>query len=286
MHLGLTLEFDAAKDEGDAVHGKLGIDITVDEDFLSLRDPRVVLRGEFAQGGLIHGKVVPGTKVWFRGKRVKVAETGDFVFGFGRDAKRRATVGFAFGGAPAERHVVHVGQREYEPERIDGLPEEMVDLDAATRKELARSRKQVAKVRDKTSSKTFFVEGWTMPVKGKITSTYGRPRILNGEDHGFHWGVDIATPVGKKVKAPAPGVVVLAEMNVPLSGNLVIIDHGHGLTSSFLHLHKILVAVGDEVRKGQTIAEAGKTGRVKGAHLDWRMNLHDTRIDPMLVMKL
>jgi murein DD-endopeptidase MepM/ murein hydrolase activator NlpD len=285
-HLGVSLQFTVTDASGANLAGKVGIDVTVDEDYLSLRDSRVTLRGEFSQGGLIHGTVAPGTKVWLKGKRVRVSEGGDFLLGFGRDEKRRATLGFAFAGAPAERHVVHVGNREFDVERIDGLPEEMVNLDAATKKALARSRKQVSKVRDKTTKGTDFRDGWIMPVKGKITSTYGRKRILNGEDHGYHWGVDISAPVGKKVRAPAGGVVVLAEENVPLSGTLLIIDHGQGLTSSLLHLHRIKVKVGDTVTKGQVVAEAGKTGRVTGPHLDWRMNLHETRIDPMLVMKL
>lgn len=286
MHLSLTLDFTAADSSGANIDGRVGIDATVDEDYLSQRDARVTLRGEFEQGGLVLGTVAPGTKVWFRGKRIRVSDGGDFLLGFGRDAKRRATLGLGFAGKPAERHVVHITPREYEPESIEGLPEEMVHPDAATKKLLAKSRKRISKVRGKTTKATYFRDGWVMPVKGKITSTYGRKRILNGEDRGFHWGVDIATRVGKKVKAPAPGVVVFAEQDVPLSGTLLIIDHGQGLTSSFLHLHRIKVKVGDEVSKGQVVAEVGKTGRVTGPHLDWRMNLHDTRIDPMLVMKL
>ena len=286
MHLSLTVDFTAPDSSGANVTGRLGVDATIDEDYLSLRDARVTLRGEFEQGGLVVGAVAPGTKVWFRGKKVRVSDTGDFLLGFGRDANRRGTLSFGFAGKPAERHVIHIAPREYEAEEIGGLDEEMVHPDSDTKKELAKSRKAISKVRNKTTKATYFRDGWVMPVKGKITSTYGRKRILNGEDRGYHWGVDIATPVGKKVKAPAPGVVVFAEQDVPLSGTLLIIDHGQGLTSSFLHLNRIKVKVGDEVAKGQVIAEAGKTGRVTGPHLDWRMNLHDTRIDPMLVMKL
>ncbi len=286
MHFTLAVDFTAPDSSGADVTGRLGIDATIDEDYLSLRDARVTLRGEFEQGGLVVGAVAPGTKVWFRGKRVRVSDTGDFLLGFGRDANRRGTLSFGFAGKPAERHVVHIASREYETERIDELDEEDVHPDSDTKKELAKSRKRINKIRNKTTKATYFRDGWVMPVKGKITSTYGRKRILNGEERGFHWGVDIATPVGKKIKAPAPGIVVFAEADIPLSGTLLIIDHGQGLTSSFLHLNKIKVKVGDEVAKGQVIAEAGKTGRVTGPHLDWRMNLHDTRIDPMLVMKL
>jgi murein DD-endopeptidase MepM/ murein hydrolase activator NlpD len=139
-------------------------------------------------------------------------------------------------------------------------------------------------VRKRASEVAYYRDGFRWPVKGKITSTYGRKRVLNDEDHDYHWGVDVAVPVGKKIKAPAAGVVVLAEMDVPLSGNLLILDHGHGLTSSFLHLQKFKVKEGDVVKAGQVIATSGNSGRSTGPHLDWRMNLFDTRIDPQTVV--
>jgi murein DD-endopeptidase MepM/ murein hydrolase activator NlpD len=206
------------------------------------------------------------------------------LFGFGRDADRRALLSFAFPGLPPQRHVIHVKPREFEPEAIDGLPEDMVKLDPETRKALALSNKRVEKVRHKVTNTQDFSDGFRWPLKGRVTSTYGRERILNGEDKGIHWGIDIAAPVGRKVRAPAAGVVVFAEENVPLSGNLLIVDHGHGLTSSFLHLNRFRVEVGTEVRRGQVIADVGNTGRTTGPHLDWRMNLEDLRVDPQLLL--
>jgi murein DD-endopeptidase MepM/ murein hydrolase activator NlpD len=161
----------------------------------------------------------------------------------------------------------------------------MVDYDNETERELARSRKRVGKVRGKETKHTFFKQGWRWPVKGRVTSTYGRKRILNGKERGIHWGLDIAAPVGQKVRAPAPGIVVLAESGVPLSGTLLILDHGHGLTSSFLHLSQITVQVGDTVKAGQVIAKTGNSGRTTGPHLDWRMNLESIRIDPQLLLR-
>lgn len=263
---------------------RFGFELRVDEDWLARPDPRVTLKGQLVQGGLVHGVVPPGTKVWFRKEKVEVSDEGDFLIGFGRNAPSRALLSVAFEGSAPERHVIHVADRTFEPEAIDGLPPEMVELDRETRKALNKSRAKITRIRRRSSDVPYFRDGFQWPLRGKITSTYGRQRILDGKDHGYHWGVDVGVPVGKKVKAPAGGVVVLAENDVPLSGNLLILDHGHGLTSAFLHLHKIKVKVGDVVKQGQVIATSGNTGRSTGPHLDWRMNLFDTRVDPQTVV--
>lgn len=281
MQLRATLDISAA--EGEKAK-RFGFELRVDEDFVAQADPRVTFKGQWVQGGLIHGVVAPGTKVWLSNSRVMVSEEGDFLLGFGRNAPPRARLGLQFEGTPTERHMVQVASREFEPEAIDGLPPEMVDLDKATRKALGKSKVRIKKIRNKKTKTAYYREGFRWPMRGTITSTYGRKRILNGEERGFHWGVDLGARVGTKVKAPAPGVVVFAEADVPLSGTLLILDHGHGLTSSFLHLDKLKVAVGDEVKAGQVIATSGNTGRSTGAHLDWRMNLFDTRIDPMTLV--
>lgn len=285
MHLESSLAFGSTGADGKSTTRSIDLDARIDEDYLAVADPRVKLDGRFTQGGLVHGVVAPGTKVWHDKERVKVSDAGDFLVAFGRDAAPRARIGFQFPGGEIERHIVRVEPRTFEPERIDGLPPEMVDYDNETERELARSRKRVTKVRDKRSDHTFFKEGWRWPVKGRVTSTYGRKRILNGKERGIHWGLDIAAPVGQKVRAPAPGVVVLAETGVPLSGTLLILDHGHGLTSSFLHLSQITVQVGQTVKAGQVIAKTGNSGRTTGPHLDWRMNLESTRIDPQLLLR-
>jgi|GEM_PF-58530 len=259
-------------------------EIRADENYMAAPDPRVTLRGELTDGGLVVGKAPPGTTVWFNKAKLPVSEEGDFVFGFGRQAPPRALLAFSFDGGPAIRHILHVSDRTFEPEAIDGLPDEYVNPDKETKRALAKSRKRIKKIRAKVSKTPHYRDGFEWPAKGRITSTYGRKRILNGEEKGVHWGIDIAGRVGKPVKAPAAGVVVLAEQDVPLSGNLIIVDHGHGLTSSFLHLQKLKVKVGDAVKRGQTIGTLGNTGRSTGPHLDWRMNLGDTRVDPQLLV--
>ncbi len=263
---------------------RFGFEVRADEDYLAHPDPRVKLAGQFTQGGLITGVVPPGTKIRFNKRKVKVSPEGDFVVGFGRDAPARALLSLVFADGAPERHILHVADREFEPEAIDGLPPEMVDLDRETRKALSKSRQQIKKVRGKASDTPYFRDGFIWPMKGKLTSTYGRKRILNGKEQGFHWGVDVAGPVGRKVRAPAAGVVVLANKDVPLSGNLLILDHGHGLTSSFLHLKEFRAKEGDVVKSGQVIATSGNSGRSTGPHLDWRMNLFDTRVDPQTLV--
>ena len=119
---------------------------------------------------------------------------------------------------------------------------------------------------------------------GPISGVYGSQRILNGKPRRPHFGVDVARPTGTPIVAPADGVITLAEPAMFFSGGTLIIDHGHRLSSSMLHLHKILVKEGDQVKQGQVIAEIGATGRVTGAHLDWRMNLRGHRIDPQLLV--
>ena len=119
---------------------------------------------------------------------------------------------------------------------------------------------------------------------GPISGVYGSQRVLNGQARRPHFGVDIAAPTGTPVQAPAAGMVTYVNDNMYYSGGTLVVDHGHHLSSSFLHLEEILVKVGDRVEQGQKIALVGSTGRVTGAHLDWRMNWHQQRLDPALFM--
>ena len=131
--------------------------------------------------------------------------------------------------------------------------------------------------------RTDFLDGFIWPSQGPISGVYGSQRILNGKPRRPHFGVDVAGPVGTPVVAPAGGVVTLAHPDMYFSGGTLVIDHGHGLSSAFLHLSRILVKEGQRVEQGEPIAEIGATGRVTGAHLDWRMNWFEQRIDPQLL---
>jgi murein DD-endopeptidase MepM/ murein hydrolase activator NlpD len=125
--------------------------------------------------------------------------------------------------------------------------------------------------------------GFEWPAVGPISGVYGSQRIYNGTPRSPHYGVDVAMPTGTPVYAPSAGVVTLAEPDLFYSGGTIILDHGFRLSSSFLHLSKLHVEVGQEVNQGDLIAEIGASGRATGAHLDWRMSWRDQRIDPQLL---
>ena len=242
----------------------------------------VRLEGQSSQGGLLRGRVAPGSAVTLDGAPVRVSEEGWFLVGFGRDAPPEAVLTATFPDGRRERRVLRIEPREYRIQRIDGLPPGKVT--PRSEEDLARIRAEVAmvkKARLVDDPRTDFLDGFRWPVKGRITGVYGSQRILNGQPRRPHYGIDIAAPAGTKVLAPAAGVVTLAHPDMFFSGGTLILDHGHGLSSAFLHLSRILVEVGERVAQGQPIAEVGSTGRSTGPHLDWRINLFDRRIDPM-----
>ena len=240
------------------------------------------LEGRSSQGGLLRGRVAPGSTVTLDGAPVRVSEEGWFLVGFGRDAPPEAVLTATFPDGRRERRTLRIERREYRIQRIDGLPPGKVA--PRSEEDLARIRAEVAmvkKARLVDAPRTDFLDGFRWPVKGRITGVYGSQRILNGQPRRPHYGIDVAAPAGTKVLAPAAGVVTLTHPDMFFSGGTLILDHGHGLSSAFLHLSRILVEVGERVAQGQPIAEVGSTGRSTGPHLDWRINLFDRRIDPM-----
>ena len=244
----------------------------------------LTLDGVMTQGGLIQGRAPQGTEVWLDDRSLPVSPEGVFVFGFHRDAPGDATLRVLYPDGGEERRTLTVAAREYDIQRIDGLDQKMVtppaELLARIRAEAARVKASRATVRPETE----YASGFVWPAEGRVSGVYGSQRILNGAPRQPHYGVDVAAPAGTIVHAPAAGLVVLAEPDLYYSGGTLIIDHGHGLSSSFLHLSRIDVAVGQYVAQGDAIAAIGATGRVTGAHLDWRMNWFDARIDPQLLV--
>ena len=246
---------------------------------------RIRLDGPRTQGGLLHGRVAPGSSARFDGVPVRVSEDGWFLVGFARDEPPETRLEVAFPDGRCERLVLAVAPRKYRIERIDGLPEGKVA--PRSEEDLARIRREaelVRKARLLDDLRTDFLSGFRWPVKGRVSGVYGSRRILDGEPRQPHYGIDIAAPAGTKVHAPADGLITLAEPDLFLSGGTLIVDHGHGLSSAFLHLSRILVAQGERVRQGEPVAEVGATGRATGPHLDWRVNLFDRRLDPELLV--
>lgn len=233
-----------------------------------------------SQGGMLIGRTAPGDRVRFNDESIRVSPEGVFIIGFGRDDRLHHTLEVIRAGKIFEKQQINIAKRTYQIQRIDGLPANKV---TPPKRDWARIKKEVALVKQARrldDERSDFMSGFIWPAKGTISGVYGSQRILNGEPRRPHFGVDIAAPVGTPVVAPADGVVTLAHPDMFYSGGTLILDHGHRLSSSFLHLHKILVKEGDRVKQGDPIAEIGATGRVTGAHLDWRMNLRNARIDP------
>ncbi len=244
----------------------------------------VDLQGNFTQGGLVYGKTSPGAQVMHDGQKVPVSDQGAFIIGFNRNAPEQSKLVVVLPGGDKEVRQLQVSQRSYRIQRIDGLPQRKVTPRKEDQQRIKADREAVKKARARQDQRIDFLQGFAWPAQGRISGVYGSQRILNGKPKWPHYGVDIAGPVGKPVRAPAGGIVTLAYPDMFYSGATLIMDHGHGLSSTFLHLHKILVKEGQRVEKGQVVAEMGASGRVTGPHLDWRMNLRGKRLDPQLLV--
>ncbi|NIR30509.1 MAG: M23 family metallopeptidase [Gammaproteobacteria bacterium] len=242
------------------------------------------LEGAFVQGGLVQGRTAPGTHVTVDGRPVRVSEEGVFIFGFDRDAPAEIEVVAELVDGTRERRVLAVEPRRYRIQRIDGLAPRKVTPSEEDLKRIRAEVELVRNTRKRDDARTDFLDGFEWPLTGRISGVYGSQRILNGQPRRPHYGIDIAAPVGTAVRAPANGVVTLVHPDMFFSGGTLIVDHGHGLSSAFLHLHSIGVEEGERVRQGQVIATVGATGRVTGAHLDWRINLFEKRLDPTLLV--
>lgn len=252
--------------------------------FLSLPAFALNIQGQWIQGGFILGKVNPANTLEFFGRSVRINKQGDFVLGLGRDIKPTVELIETTPAGEVKKYSFTVKQRQYREQRIEGVPKRTVNVPEA---ELPRIRKEVrlAKAaRAIDSDLQHFLQTFTWPAKGIISGVYGSRRYYNGVPKRPHYGVDIAAPQGTPVTAPAAGMITLVHENMYFSGGTVIMDHGHGISSTFIHLHKAHVKQGDRVEQDQLIAEIGTTGRSTGPHLDWRMNWFNQRLDPQLLM--
>lgn len=250
-------------------------------------DARCVrLEGNATQGGLLWGQVAPGATVTFADLSVPVLPDGSFLLGLGRDMP--ATNLLLVTSEEECVQQVAVASREYRLQIVDGVPQQTV---TPSDEHLERIRVERAKVRTAKQRRLIredglraVRDGFMWPVTGRISGVYGSRRIYNGTPGTPHYGVDVARPTGTPVLAPAAGQVTLAEPDLFYSGGTVILDHGYGLSSSFLHLSEVSVSVGDQLVPGDVIGAIGATGRATGPHLDWRMSWLNQRIDPQLLV--
>ena len=246
----------------------------------------IQLSGEMVQGALIIGKTQANNTVMLNKQSLPVSIQGDYVFAFSRDDKTQYTLTVTSPSGEIEQKKFMPAAREYKISRVEGISKKIMNPNKKAQTRSAQDRAAIVKVRKISSDLTDFSQGFVAPRSSRITGVYGSQRFYNGIAKNPHYGVDYAGQIGAPVKAPASGKIILWVPDMFYSGGTLVIDHGHGITSNFLHLSASLVRVGDEVKQGQVIAKVGNSGRVTGPHLDWRMNWHNVRFDPQLAMKI
>ncbi|AZG72933.1 M23 family metallopeptidase [Shewanella livingstonensis] len=244
----------------------------------------VTFQGLFEQGALVRGSVPAGSKILLNGQAVKVTPNGQFAIGFDRDAKLEQIFKVTYPDGLTEIKPLKIAAKTYNIDRVTGISQKIMKPDPVAQARAAKDAIQTRVARDLFSEQQAFMQNFIWPVTGRISGVYGSQRIYNDVPGNPHFGVDVARPTGTVVVAPADGVITLAEPDMFYSGGTVIIDHGYGVSSTFLHLSKLYLTVGDKVVQGDKVAEIGATGRVTGPHLDWRVNWFQMRLDPVSIV--
>ncbi len=238
--------------------------------------------GELTQGGFIRGVVPDGTtQASLGGQALEVAEDGTFFAAFDRDSAGTQTLSATTASGQTVTEKLTITPRDWQIERVN-----VSRRGGRSSEAYWKIRKPEYEAINAARAKETYADGWQQnfiwPVKGRISGRFGRQRIYRGEPGSYHSGIDIAPGNGVAYVAPADGVVVLARMGFSLEGGLIIIDHGMGLNSAFLHSSKIAVKEGDAVKQGQYIGNVGATGRATGPHLHWGLKWNTARLDPLL----
>jgi biotin carboxyl carrier protein len=241
-----------------------------------------------SQGALVIGTIPPGAHARYEGRDLSVTHDGRVVFGVGRDEKGPVAVEVTERDGRRDRIEIAVTPRDWPVERIEGVPPATVEPPPDIAERIRKEQARVVAARRRDDARDDFLQTFEWPVEGRISGRFGNQRVyvVDGKDvpKAPHSGMDIAVPQGTPVKAPASGVVTFADANLYLTGGTVLIDHGRGVSSNFLHLSRIDVKAGDRVEQGQVIGAVGMTGRATGPHLHWGMNWFDVRLDPLLVV--
>ena len=248
------------------------------------QDERVVFPPQVSQGALVFGKVPPGSQVRYANRALRTSGYGTVVFGVGRDETGPLRVDVITPSGRTETATLTVTARDWPVEQINGVPPKTVNPPPEIAARIEREQAQVTAARLRDDDRTDFAQAFIWPVKGRISGRFGNARVYNGQPGSGHSGMDIAAPTGTPVLAPAAGVVTFAAPDLYLTGGTVLLDHGHGVSSNFLHLSRIDVHVGERIEAGQPIGAVGATGRASGPHLHWGMNWFDVRLDPQLVL--
>jgi murein DD-endopeptidase MepM/ murein hydrolase activator NlpD len=244
--------------------------------------------GAFTQGGVALCRTMPRAAIFVDGvERGAADEEGWAVIGFSREHAANAQVQARLGDETSSQSY-DIAPRQFDIQRINGLPPQTVnptdpEVLARIQRDTALKQAAFASVADIEG----FLDGFIRPVEGgTVTGTWGNQRVLNGEPRDPHFGYDIAVPVGTPIRAPAAGVVTLANPDMHFEGGLVFIDHGQGLITMYLHMSRLDVRAGDTVEQGQVIGAVGSSGRATGPHLCWRMKWRNAvQLDPSVAIE-
>jgi len=254
--------------------------------FLTIKANATEFNGKFIQGHFIIGKTNPTAKVIIDKKKIKVSKDGFFAFGIGRDRKYDVVIKITDDGN-TQKIVKKVQKRKYNIQRIDGLEEKKVTPPEEVYERIKKENKLIAKARETNSDLDFFKDKFILPLdNATITGVYGSQRILNGKPRWPHYGIDFAGDLGTPIKAMANGVATLVENDLYFTGATLVFDHGHGISTLYMHLDEIFIEKGDIVKKGDIIGTVGSSGRSTGPHLDVRLNWFGTRLDPATVLDI
>ena len=245
---------------------------------------KINLEGYFIQGGYVKGKTSSKIKIIFENRDVYLSKKNKFILGFGRDYSEVANLKFNIDNKWINK-TLKIKKNKYKIQKIDGLPKKFVSPPKKIYKRIITENKLIARVRSLNSKIDYTFQDFLLPANGIITGVFGSQRILNGKPRRPHYGIDIAAKKGSKVISPTDAIVRLSKKDLYFTGGTIMLDHGHGITSVYSHLSKVLVKKNDEIKKGDVIGLIGSTGRSTGPHLDWRINWFDQRLDPMMFIK-
>lgn len=248
-------------------------------------DPRIAFPPSVQQGAMVIGKVPAGASVRYGERTLRATPYGSVVFGIGREQTAPVEVDVMAADGRSQRVSIVVLPRDWPIEQINGVPPKTVNPPPEIAERIRREQALVTAARDRDDERADFAQAFVWPVRGRISGRFGNQRVYNGQPGSAHSGMDIAAATGTPVLAPAAGVVTFAAPDLYLTGGTLLLDHGHGISSNFLHLSRIDVKVGDRIVQGQVLGAVGATGRATGPHLHWGMNWFDVRIDPLLVLE-
>lgn len=246
----------------------------------------IELCGKKAQGEILKGYAPHAKKITLNNKDYMLTPSGGFIIAFGRDDQPAQKLIITDKNGSKSEYKLNIAPTKWDIQNIKGIPQKKVTPSQTDQKEINRERKDVRASLKEMMNKNYWEKGFIRPIEGRISGEFGGQRIMNGNKMNPHQGMDIAALEGTKIKASSNGIVRLSGGNYFYSGNMVVIDHGHGLFTLYAHMKNTNVKAGDYVKQGQIIGEVGKTGRATGPHLHWGASLNGVRFNPSSLLHM